>query len=228
MLRALVSMLLLGLGVAMSILWVGVPTSPARVPVPVIEMAATKGIPLFPMSNAPLERHRLLGRQSDREAPVNSPKRPGLPLPSVTRQAGRQPQTRRELIVEIQAALERANCLYGNASGSWDTKTRRAALKFLQAVNARLPTDRPDSILLQLLRSYHTATCTEGADQLTKWAVMPHVNDSRTRPSNSDALPALNSFARMPMSDGRGRISSRPVGSLLPHPPSARADNGIE
>lgn len=223
MLRALVSMLLLGLGVAMFILWVGVATSPGRVPVPVIEMAAIKSIPLFPVSDAHPERHRLLGGQSDREARVDSPKRLGLPLPSVTRQAGRQPQTRRELIVEIQAALARANCLHGNASGSWDTKTRRAALKFLQAVNARLPTDRPDSILLQLLRSYHTATCTEGAKQVAKWARMPHVNESKSK-AFSGQIP----LTRAPMASGKRQISSRPIGNLFTRPLRADANTGIE
>lgn len=232
MLRGLVSMLLLTVGLAMLRLWFGVQSSPTSVSATVTEMTAAKSLPLFhendDLPRAQLVRHGSHGREIDLQVPAGALERPDLPLPSVTRQAGREPQTRRELIVEIQTSLERANCLHGHVSGSWDATTRRAALTFLQVVNARLPTNRADYVLLRLLQTHRADKCVKRADQLAKWARMPDVSGSKTGPPISNSVSALNSLVPTAASGERSRISSSPIASRPPHPVSAGAESGIE
>lgn len=66
---------------------------------------------------------------------------------------------RRELIRAIQRELARAGCYAGAKTGEWRRDTKRAMSAFLAGVNASLPVEEPDYILLSLVRSDTRAVC---------------------------------------------------------------------
>lgn len=66
---------------------------------------------------------------------------------------------RRVLTRAIQGELKRLGCYDGLADGSWSPATRRAMGTFNERVNASLPIDEPDYILLTLLQGQSGRVC---------------------------------------------------------------------
>lgn len=64
-----------------------------------------------------------------------------------------------ELARELQRELKRVGCYEGDADGDWKAASRRAMGAFLSKVNATLPVDRPDYILLTLLQGHADRAC---------------------------------------------------------------------
>ena len=60
---------------------------------------------------------------------------------------------------ELQKELKRVGCYAGELNGVWTTSTRQAMNAFTDRVNAKLPTDTPDSILLTLVQGYPNKVC---------------------------------------------------------------------
>ena len=60
---------------------------------------------------------------------------------------------------ELQKELKRVGCYAGELNGVWTTSTRQAMNAFADRVNAKLPTNKPDSILLALVRGYSFRVC---------------------------------------------------------------------
>jgi hypothetical protein len=60
---------------------------------------------------------------------------------------------------EAQEELRRLGCYEGESSGIWTPSSRLAAQRFVDRVNAKLPADKPDEILLALLRDQSGAIC---------------------------------------------------------------------
>jgi len=69
------------------------------------------------------------------------------------------PLDRTGLTREIQLQLERVGCYHGNIDGLWSPKVRQSMKAFTDRVNATLPTEQPDIILLALVRSHKGAAC---------------------------------------------------------------------
>lgn len=114
-------------------------------------------------------------------------KRPGVPEPvpavrpsaveaptQVVTQSAGQSQTQREqpgqravavpndrasLARALQRELQRVGCYDGEISGNWSTSTRMAMKAFTDRVNASLPTDAPDYILLSLVQRHEGKAC---------------------------------------------------------------------
>lgn len=63
----------------------------------------------------------------------------------------------------VQRQLKRAGCYDGPVNGIWNAQTRRGMGTFTDRVNARLPVDRADPVLLVLLETHNTTTCAAGA-----------------------------------------------------------------
>jgi hypothetical protein len=75
------------------------------------------------------------------------------------------PESRYRLIVDIQQQLKRVGCYWGRIDGSWGSSSKYAIQSFMERVNAALPTDNPDYVLLTLLQSQPgkvCGTCAEG------------------------------------------------------------------
>lgn len=67
------------------------------------------------------------------------------------------------VIRAVQAALKRAGCYKGPVNGVWTTATRKAMAEFTERVNAQLPVDEADPVLLVLLETHGDTTCAGGA-----------------------------------------------------------------
>jgi hypothetical protein len=76
-------------------------------------------------------------------------------LPRVVPPAG----NRVALVRELQKELTRVGCYDGDISGTWTTSSRRAMRDFTDRVNAKLPIDEPDHILLSLVQGHRQKTC---------------------------------------------------------------------
>jgi hypothetical protein len=60
---------------------------------------------------------------------------------------------------QLQSELKRVGCYDGEINGVWTTSTRLAMRAFTDRVNASLPIDRPDAILLALVQGHRDKTC---------------------------------------------------------------------
>ena len=65
------------------------------------------------------------------------------------------------LTKELQRQLRRVGCYSGEINGVWTQSTRRAMQTFTNRVNAALPVERPDHILLAMLQSHPDKTCSK-------------------------------------------------------------------
>lgn len=60
---------------------------------------------------------------------------------------------------ELQKELKRVGCYGGHLNGEWTRSTREAMKAFSDRVNAKLPIDKPDSILLALVQGHSEKVC---------------------------------------------------------------------
>jgi hypothetical protein len=63
------------------------------------------------------------------------------------------------LTKELQRQLRRVGCYSGEIDGLWTQSTRRAMQTFTNRVNATLPVERPDHVLLAILQSEPDTIC---------------------------------------------------------------------
>lgn len=92
---------------------------------------------------------------------ATAPQRPSdvaspAPAPRMTEVA------RYELVRSLQRELKRVGCYWGEVDGDWGTGSRRAIATFTDRVNATLPTDQPDFILLALVQGHQGNICGKG------------------------------------------------------------------
>ena len=71
-------------------------------------------------------------------------------------------EARVQLTRDLQRELQRVGCYEGEITGNWTPSTKRAMSTFMDRVNATLPMDEPDYILLTLVQGHTAAAC--GAD----------------------------------------------------------------
>jgi hypothetical protein len=71
-------------------------------------------------------------------------------------------EAREQLVRDIQYELKRAGCYEGDVHGSWNNNTKHAMQTFTQRLNASLPLDQPDYVLLTLLQSQKGPACAKG------------------------------------------------------------------
>jgi len=70
-------------------------------------------------------------------------------------------QDREGLVRALQRELRRLSCYAGKIDAVWNASTRVAVKAFTDRVNARLPNDQPDHILLALARNHQDRTCVQ-------------------------------------------------------------------
>jgi hypothetical protein len=66
---------------------------------------------------------------------------------------------RTQLARELQKELRRVGCYDGEINGGWTTSTKRAMKTFTERVNASLPVEEPDFVLLSLVQGQADKTC---------------------------------------------------------------------
>lgn len=68
-------------------------------------------------------------------------------------------ETRAALASDLQRELKRVGCYGGDITGSWTTSSKRAMAAFMERVNATLPVEEPDYILLTLVQGHAATAC---------------------------------------------------------------------
>lgn len=68
-------------------------------------------------------------------------------------------EARAHLTSDLQRELKRVGCYGGELNGAWTQSTRRAMAAFMERVNATLPANEPDYILLTLVQGHSTLVC---------------------------------------------------------------------
>lgn len=71
-------------------------------------------------------------------------------------------RTRVQLTRDLQAELKRVGCYGGEITGAWSHSTKRAMRAFMERVNATLPIEDPDYILLTLVQGHVAQACGVG------------------------------------------------------------------
>ncbi|NJO35884.1 MAG: hypothetical protein HC869_25185 [Rhodospirillales bacterium] len=101
---------------------------------------------------------------------VHTPHRPADPaaIPNPGMKAGPTPVSqktavnpgdRASLTRQLQRELKRVGCYSGEISGVWTTSSRMAMKSFTDNVNASLPIDNPDPVLLSLVQGHRNIAC---------------------------------------------------------------------
>lgn len=149
----------------------------------------------------------------------------------------------RSLARAVQAELKRAACYSGPVNGVWNASTRAAMGEFTARVNARLPVDRPDPVLLALLETHNkiscTADCSMGGEEgcVSREALPPKRNEEvagieRERPSSAREEPLATDSSYEPSAtaedlgfDPERRRAPNPIATM--QAASDESDDGI-
>jgi hypothetical protein len=69
------------------------------------------------------------------------------------------PSSRAALASDIQRELTRVGCYGGEINGAWTPSSKKAMSAFMERVNATLPIEEPDYILLTLVQGHAASAC---------------------------------------------------------------------
>jgi hypothetical protein len=101
---------------------------------------------------------------------------PRLPVGQTAATAS-PPLDRPALTREIQRHLKRIGCYQGDVSGVWSPSVRQAVKTVTDRVNASLPIDQPDPVLLAMVQSQEpgacAASCPKGQDRTADGRCLP-------------------------------------------------------
>jgi hypothetical protein len=78
--------------------------------------------------------------------------------PAMARVASNQVATQ-SIVRSLQGELRRVGCYSGRIDGDWGPASRFAMAAFVRRVNAALPTDEPDHVLLSLVQRHAASAC---------------------------------------------------------------------
>jgi len=108
-------------------------------------------------------------------------------------------ELRLALARDLERELQRAGCGVPHADGRWGFASRLEMKRFIRNIDAALPVDQPDTVLLGLVRGYHGSACGVGCGRSANDRCEPlHVTapsdpagDLRSKPrTSSHHLPA--------------------------------------
>ena len=116
------------------------------------------------------------------------------------------PRGRDAIARELQLELKRVGCYAGALHGVWTKSTRQAMKTFSDRVNAKLPTDKPDIILLALVQGHPDKVC--GVPCPSGQSL------SRSQQCTPDALLARTSRAKLTAASSRKPVHAANVGTV--------------
>ena len=79
--------------------------------------------------------------------------------PAAKQKVARMPRDRASMARDLQLELRRVGCYGGELNGVWTPATRKAMKAFTDRVNATLPIEEPDDILLTLVQAHQGEAC---------------------------------------------------------------------
>jgi hypothetical protein len=112
---------------------------------------------------------------------------PGPQQPSTSAALPKDPTA---LARQLQSELKRAGCYDGEISGVWTPRTREAMKAFTTRVNATLPVDKPDQILLALVQGHQGVACAP-KPVLAKAPAKPEPPEVDAAPKPIPAVPPI-------------------------------------
>jgi hypothetical protein len=110
------------------------------------------------------------------------------------------PHDRASLVRELQRGLKRVGCYEGEVSGVWTQQSRSAMRAFTGRINAALPVDEPDRVLLALVQGHKDRACgmpcPPGEGLATDGRCLPNVLLAHARKSTSPQAAAIVAIER--------------------------------
>lgn len=144
-------------------------------------------------------------------SPIGAATSPASKPAVTTAPAGAPPSAGSALIKALQVGLTRAECYDGPVNGYWTSKSKEAMARFVNVLNARLPVNQPDPVLLSLVETNPKASC----------------NPARTAPQQSvSAAEALGFSASSRQSETREPAAAPPRAEPPAAPPSSQQASG--
>ena len=105
--------------------------------------------------------------KADEGVVVVVPPRPAATNPTAGPAHGTLPRSsdRAGLARELHKELKRVGCYEGDITSTWTPTSRQAMRRFTESVNAKLPLEEPDFVLLRLVQSqaHRVCSCPAGA-----------------------------------------------------------------
>lgn len=127
------------------------------------------------------------------------PREPAAPEPRRI-----DPENRYALTRELQRELKRVGCYHGEITGAWTASSRAAMKTFVERVNAALPVDVPDPVLLSLVQGQPEpvcgVACPPGQAESARGTCVPSAMLAKTgkEGADSDKAPAGTASATPP------------------------------
>jgi peptidoglycan hydrolase-like protein with peptidoglycan-binding domain len=161
---------------------------------------------------------------------------PRAPTPAAPKPI--DPSDRAALTRELQRELRRVGCYNGEVTGAWTASSRQAMKTFVERVNATLPVDTPDPVLLSLVQGHRdracNAACPAGQTADKGGACVPNAvlakgtKEAPDGKSDSDnklgaALPAAGTAAALALGTPGSRPQTNPKPDPKPDPKAAPA-----
>src|SRR5262245_9220181 len=119
--------------------------------------SSTASLPYAPTASSGADQG---GSSAPAVVTVSPHNRPNLRLAvAQPPKAGALATDRTQLARELQKELRRVGCYDGEIHGAWTTSSKRAMKAFTERVNASLPVEEPDQVLLSLLHGQPDKAC---------------------------------------------------------------------
>jgi len=115
----------------------------------------------------------------------------------------------------VQTGLKRAGCYVGPVNGRWSASTRSAMAEFTTRVNAQLPVEKPDPVLLALVETHSDVSCLPDGERA---AEQPSQEGSKDRYAKAAESGTATDARAMPataaMSDHRAAAGQGPLDAV--------------
>lgn len=126
-------------------------------------------------------------------AAIGLPPSPPDPTPTAAPAENDKSAAEIQLARDIQKELLRLGCYSNKPSGVWGEGSRQAMARFLSRVNAKLPVNEPDLILLSLAQAHPAGICDQdcgAGETLASGRCVPKTVVASARPADAALLNA--------------------------------------
>lgn len=152
--------------------------------------------------------------------------------PQMVSSRPRGEEARVQLVRDMQTELKRVGCYDGDIDGSWGPGSKRAMSAFTDRVNATLPVEEPDFILLTLLQGHRTTACGKSCprgqvlsgDRCLPNAVVARAERRQGRTTVAAREPAVGE----PATTAGNRAEAAKAEPVIPVPKPVRASRQSE
>jgi peptidoglycan hydrolase-like protein with peptidoglycan-binding domain len=167
----------------------------------------TEAIPPLPESKPALDAAELS------TADIDALEAAGTSLPI-------DPASQAKLTRLIQRELRRVGCLKAKADGVWGTATQRAMQRFADRIEADLPLDEPDGVLLMLVEKFDDracgAPCPSGEVPNARGRCEPVEELAAVAPESKITVTALVETSADGSLDAATALEAAPLATALP------------